>query len=198
MIFIWLIWAANVVGMVIVLLNFVIAEVSQTYEEVRSGGEIFRFQQMAAMNLKALQVINSLKLGWCKSKNKKFKFIVFTTPKEVVQAEEEDEIFGLTNQIKKGVDKLLKKARVELQKNITSLTESVSYAKRVSEKRQRQALTEHRKKVTRDVEVKIKSTSEAIKADFTQVHQDLLKLQRDVKKELGIDSPSEPKNENSR
>jgi len=44
MIFIWLVWLANVVGMVIVLLNFVIAEVGQTYEEVRSGGEIFRFQ----------------------------------------------------------------------------------------------------------------------------------------------------------
>jgi len=36
--FIWTIWLLNVVFMVIVLLNFVIAEVSQTYERVKSSG----------------------------------------------------------------------------------------------------------------------------------------------------------------
>lgn len=106
--------------------------------------------------------------------------MVFTTPTEVVQAAEEDEIFGLTNSIRKGVDKLLKKAKGELQKNIRSLTESVSYARRHSEKRQRAALTDHRKKVTRDVEAKIKGACAEMKADFTVVHDDLDKLQKEV------------------
>ena len=50
---IWFFWLANIFISSIILLNFVIAEVSSTYERVRDSGEIFIYQKRAELNLKA-------------------------------------------------------------------------------------------------------------------------------------------------
>jgi len=46
----WLIWYMNVFVMVIVLLNFLIAEVSATYETVKEGGDKILYAKRAELN----------------------------------------------------------------------------------------------------------------------------------------------------
>ena len=47
---VWAFWFINIFTMTIVFLNFVIAEVSNTYTEVKESGTLFLYQKKAEMN----------------------------------------------------------------------------------------------------------------------------------------------------
>lgn len=53
MFIIWGFWFANVFTMTIVFLNFVIAEVGNTYNNIKNSGTIFLYQKKAEMNMLA-------------------------------------------------------------------------------------------------------------------------------------------------
>ena len=50
---VWIFWFINVFTMTIVFLNFVIAEVGNTYNDIKSSGTIFLYQKKAEMNFVA-------------------------------------------------------------------------------------------------------------------------------------------------
>jgi len=59
----------------IVLLNFLIAEVGQTYDKVKSDGSMLLYQKKAELNLLAFKIFKMF------GKRSYFKVIVFTSPK---------------------------------------------------------------------------------------------------------------------
>jgi len=80
----------------IILLNFLIAVISQTYENVMSKRFILVYQHKATMNLETLYVKKFL------SGFEPFNFLVFSFPKSSEEGEEE-EWDGLLNRVKKHV-----------------------------------------------------------------------------------------------
>ena len=75
MFIIWAFWFVNVFTMTIVFLNFVIAEVGNTYNNIKSSGTIFLYQKKAEMNMLAQNILNLF--GY----ETHFVALVFTTPK---------------------------------------------------------------------------------------------------------------------
>jgi hypothetical protein len=53
---VWIFWFINIFTMTIVFLNFVIAEVGNTYNEVRESGTLFLYQKKAEMNFFAQNI----------------------------------------------------------------------------------------------------------------------------------------------
>ena len=45
LIILWLFWFVNIFIMLIIILNFLIAEVSQTYDKVKGSGKMFLYQK---------------------------------------------------------------------------------------------------------------------------------------------------------
>lgn len=103
-------WFLDIVFTVVVLLNFLIAQVTEVFEKVKASGTIFLYKEKAGMNLKALQLKGLLNM------NEGFQFIVFSSAKEVAEGAAEDETFGFTNQVKKDVTFLLNRVKNSLQK----------------------------------------------------------------------------------
>ena len=83
---VWSFWFINVFTMTIVLLNFVIAEVGNTYNDIKSSGNIFLYQQKAEMNFVASNISSFF------GKSTKFVALVFTTPKSMSQMNQNNEI----------------------------------------------------------------------------------------------------------
>lgn len=50
-------WLYHKIVMIIVLLNFLIAEVSMTYEKVKSSGNQFIYSRKADLNLQTFQIL---------------------------------------------------------------------------------------------------------------------------------------------
>ena len=55
---IWLMWISHQFLILIVLLNFLIAIISQSYENVMSKQEIYKYQQRVQMNKECLQLLD--------------------------------------------------------------------------------------------------------------------------------------------
>jgi len=51
---IWIVWLIDILVMVVIMLNFLVAEVGQTYENVMSAGMTLIYRTRADMNVKAL------------------------------------------------------------------------------------------------------------------------------------------------
>lgn len=75
MFLIWFFWLFNIFIMLIVMLNFLIAEVSQTYDKVKGQGKMLLYQKKAELNLLACKIFRMF------GKRTAFKVLVFTTPK---------------------------------------------------------------------------------------------------------------------
>jgi len=48
--FIWVFWTANVFGMMVILMNFLIAEISMTFERAKEEGSVFLNREKARFN----------------------------------------------------------------------------------------------------------------------------------------------------
>ena len=87
-IIIWFFWVLNIFFMMIVLMNFLIAEVSQTYDKVKSDGKMLLYQKKAELNLLAFKIFKMF------GKRSYFKVIVFTYPKDGDNGDEDGDGFS--------------------------------------------------------------------------------------------------------
>jgi hypothetical protein len=89
--------------MCIIILNFLIAEVSQTYDRVKGSGKMFLYQKRCEINWNAYVYRKMIGID-----EDKFQVIVFKSPKSVADlANAGDEFYGFTNTIAKDAKKLL-------------------------------------------------------------------------------------------
>ena len=58
---IWIVWTSSLYIMVIMMLNFLIAIISQSYENVMSQQIVFQYQQKVEMNEEYLMILNYFK-----------------------------------------------------------------------------------------------------------------------------------------
>ena len=58
---IWIVWVSSLYIMVIMMLNFLIAIISQSYENVMSQQIVFQYQQKVEMNEECLMILNYFK-----------------------------------------------------------------------------------------------------------------------------------------
>jgi len=97
--------------MVIVLLNFLIAEVSATYETVKEGGAKILYAKRAELNLKTQEIYALFGM------RSSFRVIVYTSP----QAEdEEDDMIGVIDAVSENVQKMITKNKQEMNTIIKS------------------------------------------------------------------------------
>lgn len=89
--------------MLIVILNFLIAEVSQTYDKVKSKGKTFLYLSKAKVNVIAFEYRYAL--GY--EEKDRFITLVFKSPRDLSNiAGGGDEMFGFTTAVKNELKKL--------------------------------------------------------------------------------------------
>lgn len=108
---IWLFWLLNVFLMVIVLLNFLIAEVSQTYDKVKSQGKMLLYQKKAELNLLAYKIFKMF------GSRSYFKVLVFTGPKNDEDLGDDEVGQGFSATIRKDTAEQIAKLKAELLKS---------------------------------------------------------------------------------
>jgi len=108
----WVFWMLNIFIMVIVLLNFLIAEVSTTYTRISEAGSQFIFQKKAEMNMKARQLQNMFGFS------QHFQVIALTTAKDESAA---GNLAGFTSVIKHDVGQLLGRTKADIVKSLKHL-----------------------------------------------------------------------------
>lgn len=119
--FLWFWWWVDIFVCVIVMLNLLIAEVTQAYEKVKTAGLVFLYRQKATMNLEGWTFFSS-RIGKLIHKSVPFTVLVFTSPRFQLDDEDgEDEYFGFTNAIQKELGRMIRK---KWQKELTA---SISY-----------------------------------------------------------------------
>lgn len=138
----WFWWFLDIILLVIVMLNFVIAEVGQVYERVNTSGITFLYTERAEMNEKTLAFKYYLGKLFKYFALPSFQFIVITSPavKEADPSQEEDEFFGFTNKIKKDVGFMLKFSKKQLRRTLGVVTKGINDAKKTIDSATRLAL----------------------------------------------------------
>lgn len=92
----WILWFINLFLMLIILLNFLIAVISQTYERVAGSQTNYTYKDRAEMNEECATILSSLYFQG------EVKMIVFTYDKSIF-ATEDNQWGGIVDQIKKVV-----------------------------------------------------------------------------------------------
>jgi uncharacterized membrane protein len=90
----WGLWFGNIILMVILLLNFLIAIISQTYERVAGSQSNYTYKDRADMNQEAMTILSALYYQG------EVKMIVFTQDKGI-WASEDNQWGGIVDSIKK-------------------------------------------------------------------------------------------------
>jgi len=93
---IWLVWLGNQFVNLIILLNFLIAVISQTYEKVISQQQTHNYLHKSELNEEVFQMGSMFKRAM------PFKIIAFSIDKESL-AQESDEWLGLIQSLKKHI-----------------------------------------------------------------------------------------------
>lgn len=98
----------------VILLNFLIAIISQSYETVISNGMTHEYEHKAALNIERLQFFQSIKL------NTQFNLLctVSCYEEDLMKG---DEIAGLTYTLKNMIKKQLSKMHVDLNSRINGI-----------------------------------------------------------------------------
>ena len=81
---IWLVWFVLTFFMIVIMLNFLIAVITTTYEKVSSLQKIFGFKHKAELNEECYQLIQVFK------ELPQYKIIVFSTSKEAATLEDNE------------------------------------------------------------------------------------------------------------
>jgi hypothetical protein len=112
----WILWFVQLLIMQIILLNFLIAVISQTYERVASSQVNYIYKDKAEMNEECQLILSTLYYVG------EVKMIVFTYDKSIFSVES-DAWGGIVDQVKQVVDKSASKIRNKIesfQKNVES------------------------------------------------------------------------------
>lgn len=115
----WSVWIFNSLLMVIILLNFLIAVISQSYERVVSLQNIYNYTHKAEINLEYYQIVSTVK------KLESIKYMIFTESnsrdlkQEIgdLQQEDDNEWLGFVETIKR----LILKKDKEVKNKISHL-----------------------------------------------------------------------------
>lgn len=81
---IWLVWFVLTFFMIVIMLNFLIAVITTTYEKVNSYQQKFGFKHKAELNEECFQLIEVFK------ELPQYKIIVFSTSKEAANIEDDE------------------------------------------------------------------------------------------------------------
>jgi len=119
MLIIWFFWVVNIFIMLIVMLNFLIAEVSQTYDKVKGQGKMLLYQKKAELNLLACKIFKMF------GRRSSFKVLVFTGPKHEADLADDEAGFGLTAAIQKETYSAISRLKQDLAKNHKRIQDSV-------------------------------------------------------------------------
>ena len=111
----WIAWACNIVLMLIILLNFLIAVISQTYERVSGSRVSYTYKDKAEMNVECATILKRV------YQQGEVKMIVFTYDKSI-WATEDQGWGGVVDSIKKA----LTKANSQLNDRIGYMEENLS------------------------------------------------------------------------
>lgn len=155
----WIFWFFNEFLMLIIILNFLIAEVSQTYDRVKGAGNQFLYKKKCEVNQTAFTYRKELF-----KKDDKFAIIAFKCPKDAAAASGNDEFFGFTNTIAKDAKKMLAMMKVDLNKYTMKIHDRIKQNKKGADFTAAQ-IDNALKKVTKAQEV--------FKDSFDQMHKDL-------------------------
>ena len=92
------------------MLNFLVAEVGQTYENVMSAGMTLIFRTRASMNVKALLYSEILSK---EQSDNEFSVLLITAPKNCKENVDpgDEEYYGMLNNVIKVITKLIKKTK---------------------------------------------------------------------------------------
>jgi hypothetical protein len=131
---IWIFWFGNMFIMLIVILNFLIAEVSQTYDKVKSAGKIFLYLSKANVNKIAFgyRKVFFKMLGY--QQKDQFVVIVFKSPKDLSNIDGGgDDMFGFTTAVKNELKKVFQPFKNELLKYLKKMSDTVDSNKKSTE-----------------------------------------------------------------
>lgn len=111
----WFLFISNIFIMQIVLLNFLIAEVSMTYEKVKNLGPCLLFQKKQELN-HFIQKVCTLY-----GKNDAFKALIFVSPRTIEG--EEDQFIELKTFMKEQIQFEMGKMKMEVIPNLKKIGE---------------------------------------------------------------------------
>lgn len=114
----WGLWFGNIILMVILLLNFLIAIISQTYERVAGSQSNYTYKDRADMNQEAMTILSALYYQG------EVKMIVFTQDKGI-WASEDNQWGGIVDSIKKIVQGTGSSLDKRILKFSSSMTEKL-------------------------------------------------------------------------
>lgn len=97
----WFFFIANIFIMQIVLLNFLIAEVSTTYERIKNLGPCLMFQKKQELNFFVQKI---LQISY--DKKDPFKALVFVSPSTGEEEDEMDQVNCLRDELKHNMNKI--------------------------------------------------------------------------------------------
>lgn len=106
---VWIFWFINVFTMTIVFLNFVIAVVGNTYNEVKTTGTVFIYSTKAEMNFLVQLILNFL------GKQTNFVALVFIAPKSMAR-DSKNELSNYSAGVKSEVQGLLRMYQDDIDK----------------------------------------------------------------------------------
>lgn len=87
--------------MIIVLLNFIIAVISETYERVIGDKVIYIYRDKAQLNLEYFQILHHFKV--LRSNLQSIKYMVFTISRDVILRENDQCWMGFVDSLKKHI-----------------------------------------------------------------------------------------------
>lgn len=109
---IWIVWFLNGIVQVIMLLNFLIAVISQTYESVVSQQIIYTFTDRAEINLEYFQIVKQFRLI---RKSKAIRYMVFVESSDIALDTRETNWTGFVNTINYHSNKLQEKLKSQMR-----------------------------------------------------------------------------------
>jgi len=100
---IWLIWFIQTFTMLVIMLNFLIAVITSTYDRLNNYQRIISYQQKATLNDEVFQLMKVFKNFWFVDMPS-YKIVVFSTSKEASTLED-NEIEDQLEKLKRLIDK---------------------------------------------------------------------------------------------
>jgi len=115
MVFIWAQWMCTIIVTMIILFNFLIAEVSNTYQKVLTSGIKKHYSEMSRMNFLYQKYAVWLRIFETK---KNFNLMVFTNNRDTIFANQEGEDSSFSAMLIEAIVKQNKNVKESIQESI--------------------------------------------------------------------------------
>lgn len=115
----WTLWSIQSVFMIIILLNYLIAVISQAYERVVNQRKIYQYIHRAEVNQEYFQILRQLRIPL-----NYLKFMIFVESSNISLSIQEDQWLGFVDAIRKFINQQDGKIRESFNKIISTLNEN--------------------------------------------------------------------------